>query len=67
MAYFPRTRSTVWPAPGLLTTIYIIVGVVIAASHNYFQNVNTLKEIVSAILSVVLWPLLLIGISLHVH
>jgi hypothetical protein len=67
MAYFPRTRSTVWPAPELLTTIYVIVGVVIAASHNYFQNVNTLKEIVSAILAVVLWPLLLIGISLHVH
>jgi len=40
---------------------------VIAATHHYFTNVNTLKEIVSAILAVLLWPLLLIGISLHVH
>lgn len=67
MAYFPRTRSTVWHGPGLATTIYLIVGVVVAATHNYFVNVNTLKEIVSAILAVLLWPLLFLGISLHVH
>lgn len=67
MAYFPRTRSTVWHGPSLLTTIYLIVGLVVAATHDYFVNVNTLKEIVSALLAVVLWPLLLIGIDLHVH
>ena len=53
--------------PSLLTTIYLIVGVVVAATHHYFVNVDTIKEIVSAILAVVLWPLLLIGINLHVH
>ena len=67
MAYYPRSRATVWGGPGLLTTIYLIAGVVIAATHHYFTNVNTLKEIVSAILAVLLWPLLLIGINLHVH
>jgi hypothetical protein len=35
--------------------------------HNYFMDVNTGKEIVSAVLAVLLWPLLLIGINLHVH
>ncbi len=67
MAYFPRTRSTVWHGPGLATTIYVIAGVVVAATHHYFQNVHALKQVVSAILAVILWPLIFVGISLHVH
>jgi hypothetical protein len=65
MAYFPsRTatfRAPFWPM------VYIAAGLVIAATHHYFANVNTLKEVASAILAVVLWPLLLLGINLHVH
>ena len=53
--------------PGLLATIYLIVGAVIAATHDYFVNVNTGNEILSAVLAVVLWPLLLLGIDLHVR
>jgi len=67
MAYYPRTRSRVWAGPSLLTMIYLLVGVVVAATHDYFQNVDTIKEVVSTILAVVLWPLLFLGISLHVH
>jgi len=67
MAYYPRTRRTVWAGPSLLTMIYLLVGVIVAATHSYFQNVDTIKEVVSAILAVVLWPLLFLGISLHVH
>jgi hypothetical protein len=47
--------------------IYLLVGVIVAATHDYFQNVDTIKAVVSAILAVVLWPLLFLGISLHVH
>jgi hypothetical protein len=47
--------------------IYVLVGVVVAATHDYFQNVDTIKEVVSAILAVLLWPLIFLGISLHVH
>ena len=67
MAYFTRTRDTVWHGPGLLGTIYLVVGVIVAATHNYFVNVHTGNQIVSAILAVLLWPLLLFGIGLHVH
>jgi hypothetical protein len=67
MAYYPRTRSTAWVGPSLLTMIYLLVGVVVAATHSYFQNVDTIKQVVSAILAVVLWPLIFLGISLHVH
>ena len=47
--------------------ICVLVGVIVAATHDYFQNVDTLKEVVSAILAVLLWPLIFLGISLHVH
>ena len=47
--------------------IYLLVGVVVAATHDYLRNVDMIKEVVSAILAVVLWPLLFLGISLHVH
>jgi ABC-type Na+ efflux pump permease subunit len=67
MAYFTRTRERVWAGPGFLTTIYLVVGVIVAATHDYFQNVHTAQQVVSAVLAVVLWPLLLFGIGLHVH
>ena len=67
MAYLTHTRQRVAAGPSLLTTIYLIAGVVIAASHDYFVNVNTIKEIFSAVLAVLLWPLLLLGITLNIR
>jgi hypothetical protein len=37
-----------------------------AAAYDYFDNVETGRRIASAILAVVFWPLLLLGIDLHV-
>jgi hypothetical protein len=51
---------------GIGSVIYLVVGVVIAASHHYFTHISTLKPIVSALLAVLLWPLVLLGINLHV-
>jgi hypothetical protein len=48
------------------SVIWLIAGVVLAASHHYLTNVDTLKPLVSALLAVLLWPLLLLGINLHV-
>lgn len=52
---------------GIGTIIYLIVGVVIASSHHYLAHASSLKAIVSAVLAIVLWPLILLGISLHVR
>ncbi|HTX45419.1 MAG TPA: hypothetical protein VMD48_04030 [Solirubrobacteraceae bacterium] len=49
------------------TIIWLVVGAVIASSHHYFAHVSALKPIVSAVLAVVLWPLLLLGVNLHIH
>jgi hypothetical protein len=51
----------------LTTVIWLVIGVLLAASHHYFNNVNGIKPLVSAALAIVLWPLLLLGINLHVH
>jgi Mn2+/Fe2+ NRAMP family transporter len=48
-----------------LFVIYIVIGVVVAAGHHYFEHLNAVKPIVSAVLAVLLWPLVLFGISLH--
>ena len=53
--------------PSLLLIIYVIVGVAIAASKNYFDNLDTLRAFASAVLAVLLWPLLLLGIDLHIR
>ena len=53
--------------PRLLTIVWVVIGVLLAASHHYFANVNGVKTVVSAVLAILLWPLLLLGINLHVH
>jgi hypothetical protein len=49
-----------------LGLIWIVVGIIVAANDHYFKNLDTLRLVISAILAVVLWPLLLLGIDLHI-
>jgi hypothetical protein len=51
----------------LLTVIYLVVGIVIANNHNYFAHVDGVKPFLSAVLAVLLWPLISLGISLHIR
>lgn len=51
----------------LVTLVYLVVGVVIAHSHGYFHHLNGASAIVSAILAVVLWPVVLFGGSVHLN
>jgi hypothetical protein len=49
---------------GLLGLIYIIIGLVIAWNHAYI-TVALLKTVLSAILAVLLWWLVLLGVNFH--
>jgi hypothetical protein len=49
-----------------LGLIWLIVGVAVAATHDYFEKLNTLRLLLSALLAVFLWPLVLLGIDLHI-
>ncbi len=54
------------PRFNLVGLIYLVVGVAVASSHHYLSNVHGWKGVLSAILAIVLWPLILLGIDLHV-
>jgi hypothetical protein len=53
--------------PSLLGIVYLAVGIVVAANYDYLDRVDTLRRIASAVLAVLLWPLLLLGIDLHIR
>ena len=49
------------PVP-LGLVVWLVVGVIVAASKHYFDHIGSIGPILSAILAVLLWPLLLIGV-----
>jgi hypothetical protein len=49
-----------------LSLVYLVVGIAVAATHDYFEKLDTIRRILSAVLAVVLWPLVLLGIDLHI-
>jgi hypothetical protein len=46
--------------------IWVIVGLVVAWTHSYI-TVFLLKLVLSALFAVFLWPLVLLGVNLHIH
>ena len=50
----------------VVIAVYLIVGVVVANSHHYFVHLNGAKPILSAIIAVLLWPLVLFAVNLHI-
>lgn len=50
----------------LFTIIYLVIGLVIASTHHYLGHLNGASQIISAILAVVLWPVVLFGGNLHI-
>ncbi len=50
----------------ILSIVYFVVGAVVASSHHYFVHLDTIRAIASAVLAVLLWPLLLLGVNLHI-
>ena len=51
--------------PGLLGVIYFFVGAFVAGGHNYLDAASDIGDIVSGVLGIILWPLILLGINLH--
>jgi hypothetical protein len=61
--------ATATPRAGVswLFALYLIAGGIVAATHHYWSQLNTLRQWASALLATVLWPLILIGVNLHIH
>ncbi len=47
--------------------IYIIIGIIMASNRGYLNNLGSISNILSALLAIVLWPLILLGVSLHLN
>jgi hypothetical protein len=50
----------------LLPLIWIVIGVVVAANHHFFDHLTTIGAILSAVLAVILWPLILLGVKIAI-
>jgi hypothetical protein len=51
----------------LVLIAFVVIGIVVASAHNYFAHVRGVQGVASAALAVVLWPLVLVGVNLHIH
>jgi hypothetical protein len=45
--------------------IYLVIGLVIANMHGYLVALTAGANLLSALLAIVAWPLLLVGVNLH--
>ena len=62
MSYYPaRTAARPRGGIGLLGIVYLIAGAIVAATHHYYAHLHSLKGIGSAVLAILLWPLLFLG------
>jgi hypothetical protein len=50
----------------LLFVVYLVIGIIVAYSENYLENVDRTKRLISAILAILLWPLVLVGFDVKV-
>jgi hypothetical protein len=50
----------------LLGVLWIVIGLVVAATHHFFDHVGTVGGILSAIIAVLVWPLILLGVKIAI-
>jgi hypothetical protein len=55
------------PRVNLLLAVYLVAGAIIAAGHHYYTHLHSAKQFGSAVLAILFWPLLYLGINLHIH
>ena len=66
MAGFAQPYARRGAGVSWLVVLYLVAGGIIAATHDYWSNLQSVKAVVSALLATVLWPLVLLGINLHI-
>lgn len=51
---------------GLLFLVYLAIGVVVAESNDYLSGIDSIESILSAVLAILLWPLVLLDVDLKI-
>lgn len=62
MAY----RATMFRGGWLLPLTYLLIGAFVAASHHYYAHTHQLTGVIDAVLAILLWPLVLLGVHMNV-
>jgi uncharacterized membrane protein len=50
----------------ILLIAYLVIGAFVAGVFDYFQALGEIESILSAILAILLWPLVLLGVNLNI-
>ena len=51
----------------IVSIVYLVIGLVVASGDAFFAHLNGVLPILSAVLAVLLWPLVLLGVNLHLR
>ena len=52
---------------GLGTVVWVIVGAFVAGSDGYFDQLGSFGRVLSALLAMLLWPLVLLGLDFQIR
>jgi uncharacterized BrkB/YihY/UPF0761 family membrane protein len=47
--------------------VWLVIGVIVAASHQYFDNLKSIGGVLSALLAILLWPIILLGTKIVIN
>ena len=51
---------------GILFLIYIVLGILVASTNGYLQDLGKIRGIISLVLAILLWPLVLLGVDVRI-
>ncbi|MDX6689013.1 MAG: hypothetical protein QOG15_470 [Solirubrobacteraceae bacterium] len=51
---------------GLFTIVYVVIGAFVAAANHYYRHLDDLGHVASAVIAILAWPLVLIGIDIRI-
>lgn len=52
--------------PSFGVILWIVVGILVASSRGYLNDLNDLSRILSALLAVIAWPLVLLNVNVAI-
>ena len=61
-----RKEAGLFGISTILFLVYIGLGIFVAQTHDYLDKLGTLRRLISLVLAVLLWPLVLLGVNLHI-
>jgi hypothetical protein len=53
--------------PLMFALAYAVIGAFVAAANHYFSHVGSTRGVASAVLAILIWPLVLIGIDIRIR